>query len=151
APNAHSIAYLPGGRIAAALSTAKGGDRIELYDPRQSKRPLFTDSLYSGHGLSWNKERQLLYALGFDKLRAYALKNWTSRSPELVLKEESKLATKGGHDLFAPSADKLLLSTNRAVWAFDIDAARSSPFVPLAKERLVKSIYYNEHTKEIVY
>src|SRR5690606_5503699 len=136
----HSVEYLPGGRIATALSTAKkGGDRIEIYDAYLSNTPLFTDSLYSGHGLSWNKERKLLYALGSDKLRAYSLKNWNKRSPKLLLEKEWKLPATGGHDLFLSSSDKLLLSTSRHVWEFDIATERFSPFVPISKERNVKS------------
>lgn len=51
-PNAHSVEYLPGNRIAVALFTADKGDRLEIYDAGRSDAVLFGDSLYSGHGVT---------------------------------------------------------------------------------------------------
>lgn len=151
APNAHSVEYLPNDRIAVALSTAEGGNRIEVYDVHQSDVPLYSDSLFSGHGVTWNKEQERLYALGYDKLRAYSLDDWASEKPALKLEQEWTLPATGGHDLFAPSSNQLLLSTSKEVWAFNIQEERFSPFEPIADVENVKSIYFNEETKEVIY
>ena len=39
-PNAHSVEYLPGNRIAVALSTANKGNRLEIYDADRSDTVL---------------------------------------------------------------------------------------------------------------
>lgn len=151
ATNAHSVEYLPNDRIVVALSTGSGGNSVQLYDANQSDVPLFTDSLYSGHGVTWNEERGLLYALGFDKMRAYSLKNWDAQHPELTLEHEWELPEIGGHDLFAPTANNLLISTNKAVWEFDLSKEQFTPFQAIATEENVKSVYFDEETTEIVY
>ena len=68
-PNAHSIVRIPGKRLVIAASTDKNGNKIILFDARHGEIPLFSDSLYSAHGLVWHKKRQSLFALGYDRLR----------------------------------------------------------------------------------
>ena len=72
-PNAHSIEVLPGNRIVAAASTHAQGNKIMIFDPALSMEPVFTDSLYSAHGVVWNEKRKRLYALGYDQLREYKI------------------------------------------------------------------------------
>jgi len=150
-PNAHSAELLPNNRIAVALSVTKNGNSIELYDVDKSNVVLFKDSLYSGHGVTWIEKRQLLYALGYDVLRAYSLVDWETETPSLKLENEWKLPETGGHDLFASSDDQLLLSTSYAVWKFNINNNEFSPFEPIANEPQVKSVYYDEKTGHLVY
>src|SRR5690606_23662635 len=69
-PNAHSIEILPGNRLAAAASTHDRGNKLMIFD-LQTKNLLFEDSLYSGHGVVWDHQRDGLYALGYDVLRFY--------------------------------------------------------------------------------
>src|SRR5690606_38060364 len=64
APNAHLAAYLPGDRIAVALSTAEQGNALQLLEIDASGQVLYSDSLYSGHGAVWVAERESLFALG---------------------------------------------------------------------------------------
>lgn len=151
APNAHSIEYLPGNMIAVALSTAEGGNSIELYDAEVSDKVLFRDSLYSGHGVTWLEGRGRLYALGYDQLRAYSLTDWDTESPKLQLEQEWILPETGGHDLFASSENQLLISTSESVWKFNIDKELFEPFEPIADEPDVKSVYYNEETGHLIY
>lgn len=151
APNAHSIEYLPGNMIAVALSTAEGGNSIELYDAEVSDKVLYRDSLYSGHGVTWLEGRRRLYALGYDQLRAYSLTDWDTESPKLQLEQEWILPETGGHDLFASSENQLLISTSEAVWKFNIDKELFEPFEPIADEPDVKSVYYNEETGHLIY
>ncbi len=68
-PNAHSIELLPGNKMIAAASTATNGNRIMLFDISKPDKLLYSDSLYSAHGLVWDSRRNSLYALGYDVLR----------------------------------------------------------------------------------
>ena len=151
APNAHSAEMLPNDRIAIAVSTHKEGNTLEIYDQDKSDVPLFIDSLYSGHGVVWNEKRQLLFALGYDELRAYNLIDWYSENPKLDLRKVWKIPNEGGHDLFAPTEDYFLLSTKESVWKFTIDTEKFTPFEPIANEKKVKSIYYNDANGELIY
>ncbi len=150
-PAAHSVEYLPGNRIAVALSTGNGGNRLSIYDEALPDRPLFSDSLYSGHGVVWNRSQKRLYALGYDELRAYSLSDWNSDRPKLRLEQSWKLPETGGHELFAPSDDTFLISTARSVWRFRISDGVFEPFAPLANVADVKSVYYNEKSEQLIY
>ena len=150
-PNAHSVEYLPGNRIAVALSTANKGNRLEIYDADRSDTVLFSDSLYSGHGVTWMAGRNLLYALGYDELRAYSLANWDTPSPGLQLEEKWPLPETGGHDLYASSENQLLITTSKKVWRFDLNSKTFEPFAPIANESNVKSVYYDEKADHLIY
>ncbi|GGC23692.1 hypothetical protein GCM10011386_14570 [Parapedobacter defluvii] len=151
AANAHSIEALPGNRIAVALSIAPGGNRIALYDRSKPDEVLFSDSLYSGHGVAWVPEKNRLYALGYDELRAYALADWDTDAPKLVLAGKWALPDKDGHDLSRVSGSSLLLSTHGNVWLFDLDNETFGPFGPLEGMHDVKSVSYNEATQRLIY
>ncbi len=150
-PNAHSAAMLPGNRIVVALSTAVGGNALEVYDLNNPAQCLYRDSLYSGHGVVWLPKEQRLYALGFDQLRAYSLANWSSDRPALVLDKMWSLPDESGHDLFAVSDDCLLLTTHGGAWRFDIPSQQFSPFEPLHDVPDIKSIYFKEETSRLIY
>ena len=150
-PNAHSVEYLPGNRIAVALSTADKGNRLEIYDAGRSNTVLFSDSLYSGHGVTWMAGRNLLYALGYDELRAYSLVDWDTPNPGLQLEEKWTLPETGGHDLYASSENQLLITTSKEVWKFDLNSNAFEPFAPLANEPDVKSVYYDEKADHLIY
>ncbi|MBD2756769.1 DUF6528 family protein [Spirosoma validum] len=118
-PNAHSIELLPGELIAAAASTAPTGNRIMLFDRRQSGKPIFSDSLYSAHGLVWDDKRKSLFALGLTVLREYKLMMTGQKSLKLV--QEWKIPGEGGHDL-QPTLDGnyLFLTETNGAWQFDL-------------------------------
>ena len=151
APNAHSAELLPNNRIAVAVSSHEEGNMLQIYDQNKSNVPVFIDSLYSGHGVIWNKQLKLLFALGYDQLRTYSLEDWESDSPKLALQKEWKLPKPGGHDLFAATSDYLLMSTEENVWKFNIDTEKFTPFEPIADEKKVKSIYFNDANGELFY
>jgi hypothetical protein len=116
-PNAHSIEILPGNRIIAAASTAEKGNRLMLFDMEHSDQLLFSDSLYSAHGVVWDSSRNSLFALGYDILREYKMK----KSDELTLINEWKIPGTGGHDLqMAPGGKALFLTEHTGAWIFDI-------------------------------
>ena len=150
-PNAHSVEYLPGNRVAIALSTHPNGNRLEIYDVDRSNEVLYSDSLYSGHGVTWLEGRGLLYALGYDELRAYSLVDWETPNPGLRLEKKWILPETGGHDLYASSEDQLLISTSTKVWQFDLNTHTFEPFHSIANEPDVKSVYYDEKTGHLIY
>ena len=150
-PNSHSVEYLPGNRIAVAMSTADTGNRLAIYDADRSDTVLFSDSLYSGHGVTWMARRKLLYALGYDELRAYSLVHWDTPNPGLQLEEKWTLPETGGHDLYASSENQLLITTSKKVWKFDLNNNAFAPFAPLANEAGVKSVYYDEKADHLIY
>ncbi len=118
-PNAHSIELLPGDLIAAAASTAKNGNRIMLFDSRQPDKPLYSDSLYSAHGVVWDDKRKSLFALGLTVLREYKL--ITTGQKGLKLVQEWKIPGNSGHDLQrSPDGDHLFLTETTGSWQFDL-------------------------------
>jgi hypothetical protein len=150
-PNSHSADLLPDNRVVVALSVTEGGNSLQVYDIDKPDQVLFRDSLYSGHGAVWIPERSRLYALGFDQLREYSLKNWHTASPELKLERKWTLPEEDGHDLSIVSRDKLIITASKGVYAFDITQEKFAPFEPLQNVPQVKSVYYNETTGRLIY
>lgn len=150
-PNAHSAEMLPGNRIVVALSVAEGGNRIELYDADESGKPVFSDSIYSGHGVVWMNKKKRLFALGYNELRSYSLRDWNSDNPVLKLEESWKLPDESGHDLSPVNDNTLLLSTHHNVWVFDIENETITPFELLEGTQNVKSVNYCDKTGEVVF
>lgn len=115
-PNAHSIEWLPGNRLAAAASTHARGNRIMVFDLDRPARPVFTDSLHSAHGLVWNRKRSRLFALGYGVLREYELLPTGSLSRAA----EWSIPGIGGHDLQAAGADHLFMTEQQGAWLFSL-------------------------------
>ncbi|MDR2042414.1 MAG: DUF6528 family protein [Tannerella sp.] len=150
-PNAHSAEWLPGNRVAVALSVAEGGNSLRMYDAGHPDRVLSEDSLYSGHGVVWLPERKLLYALGFDELRAYSPEKGEGAQTAWQAERVWKLPEDGGHDLVRLSKDGLLVTASRGVYRFDLAQERFTPFEPLQDVPEVKSVYYDEASGHLVY
>lgn len=151
--NAHSAELLPHNRIIVAASTHDQGNRIELFDINQSESPIFQDSLYSGHGVVWDQENELLYALGYDQLRAYQLKNWNSATPSLERLHTWEIPGESGHDLAPLPHDnsKLLLTVHEGVWLFDKERHTFEPFEPLESKVDIKSVSFHATTDQMAY
>ena len=152
-PNAHSAELLPNNRVVVAVSTAKkGGNCLAVYDIENSNQALFKDSLYSGHGVIWDEKREVLWALGYDELRAYKLENWKSASPSLKLTETYKIPGISGHDLQDfPGTDNLFVTEEGSVWIFNRETKVFSEFEKLAGKEHVKSVMINPITKQLVF
>ena len=150
-PMAHSADLLPGGRVAVALSTHKLGNSLEIYDIAQPEKVLWRDSLYSGHGAVWHAERESLYALGYDVLREYKLKDWQSDAPSLELKQSWPIPVKSGHDLVKVDKERMLVSGHEGVYWFDVESGEYSPFEPLQSTENVKSVNYDAKSGRLVY
>lgn len=149
-PMAHSAEYLPGGRIAVALSTHPEGNSIELYDIRIPEKCLFRDTIYSGHGVVWIPERERLYVLGGYDLRSYSLKDWESEQPGLQLEQTWRIPGESGHDLSVISENALLLTEAGDAWVFHIPEERFGKFTPMSVPDM-KSVNYDPKTKRLVY
>ncbi len=150
-PMAHSADLLPNGRVAVANSTNKYGNSLEIYDISKPEVVLFKDSLYSGHGVVWHAERESLYALGYDCLREYKLKDWTSDKPSLEMVKSWEIPLHSGHDLVKIDKEKLLVSGHKGVVWFDTQSEEFSPFEPLKDTHNVKSVNYNPHSGKLIY
>ena len=76
-----------------ALSGDAGG--FQVYDRDASNKVIFKEDQKGGHGVIWMENQQLLYALGYDKLLAYELKDWNTSTPSFVKKQEWNLPLGG--------------------------------------------------------
>ena len=150
-PMAHSADLLPRDRVAVALSTHSKGNSLEIYDISQPEKVLWRDSLYSGHGAVWHAERESLYALGYDVLREYKLKDWESDTPSLELVASWSIPVKSGHDLMKVDAERMLVSGHEGVYWFDVNSGEYTPFEPLKSTVNVKSVNYNAKSGKLVY
>ena len=123
APGAHSIELLPNNRVVVALSGDAGG--FQVYDRDASNKVIFKEDQKGGHGVIWMENQQLLYALGYDKLLAYELKDWNTSTPSFVKKQEWNLPLGGteqipdGHDLIRISDHELGFTTAYNVYVLD--------------------------------
>ncbi len=137
--NAHSLALLPRNRIVVASSLS--GDHLEVFDIAGAVTPVFKTPLHSAHGVVWDEQRQCLWALGFDELRAYTLDQWETPKPALKLEATHKLPDKDGHDLRpVPGTADLLVTMENSVQLFARDTATFKPHPLLASETKVKSV-----------
>ena len=150
-PMAHSAELLPYNKIAIALSTHPKGNSLEIYDINHPEQVLFRDTLYSGHGVVWMPQEKRLYALGFNILRSYAIKNLPNDSVSLLLDKEWTLPSNGGHDLNAIDVHELLISTHEHVYISNTQKKSFTPFKPLFNVKNVKSVNYNKATDELIY
>ena len=150
-PMAHSADLLPRDRVAVALSTHSKGNSLEIYDISQPEKVLWRDSLYSGHGAVWHAERESLYALGYDVLREYKLKDWESDTPSLEMVASWSIPVKSGHDLMKVDAERMLVSGHEGVYWFDVNSGEYTPFEPLKSTVNVKSVNYNAKSGKLVY
>ncbi|WP_353719320.1 DUF6528 family protein [Dyadobacter sp. 676] len=116
-PNAHSIELLPGDLLAAAASVQPAGNKLMLFSLKQPDKPLFTDSLYSAHGVVWNVKRQSLFALGYDVLREYKIV--AGNSLQMVAKWT--IPGIGGHELQpVNTAGDLFVTEHHGSWLFSL-------------------------------
>lgn len=146
-PNAHSIALLPGNLLVAAASTAAKGNKIMLFDIGKSNKPVFTDSLYSAHGLVWNDKRKSLYALGYDVLREYKIKG----KDGLALKAHWKIPGTSGHELgLTSSDDNLFVTEHHGAWNFNLDTHQFTKIENFPDAENIKSLS-RDQTGQYIY
>jgi len=150
--NAHSAEMLPGDRIVVAGSRHTQGNCLAVFDVRQPEKIVYSEPLDSGHGAVWDDARQLLWALGYEQLKALRLKDWKGTQPKLQTAAVYELPAKSGHDLVAvPRTDELLLTTGRGVFLFDRERRTFRPHPELGDITEVKSIAIHPASGQIVY
>lgn len=134
--NAHSIEALPGGLIAVAASSGEAGDKVVIFDEKVPLKPVSQVPLRSAHGLVWDDSRQVLWALGFNKLLACVVER-----NSLVVRNQYPLPDKGGHDLRGvPGSADLIISTHSGVRRFDRENATFSDDPELKDRVETKSV-----------
>ncbi len=119
--NSHSVELLPGGNLAVASST---GNSVTIYASSQGDGSGYYArcTLEDAHGLTWDPDLQVLWALGGKKLVAYEVSG-TEEEPTLNLREDMvfDLPSSGGHDLYPVYGDndRLWVTTVEDVYQFN--------------------------------
>ena len=145
--NAHSAELLPDGNIAAALSG--GGDAVKVHCTLPGSGISVSDPLKWGHGLVWDKKRELLWALGKDEIRSYKY-NMQRNDPKITLQKSYKIPGKCGHELFARAGkDSLFFTEETGVFEFNVETGKISEFSSVKGS--VKSFCENAPDGRIVY
>ena len=131
--NPHSIEILPSCNIVIANST--GGTLRFFYasalleGQKQGAQRFFEKELYGAHGVLWDPEYDVLWALGNDELVAYTVKGeGTEQTMNIINGMGARLPSgkTGGHDLAADLTDTgyLYLSGGKNVFRFDKEENR---------------------------
>jgi len=154
AHNAHSAELLPAGRLAVAASHRPdgNGDRLIIFDLNVPGKELLSSELPHGHGVVWDEERQVIWALSGKDIRVYRLKDWDTQHPLLERVATIELPESGGHDLCpVPGTDWLAVSTGSHCWLFDRNNRNFKPHPDLADKARVKSISFNRSTGQLAW
>ena len=150
-PNAHTIEALPGGRLLVASSVGAAGNKLILFDAAVPEKPLGETPFPSAHGIVWDEQRAVVWALGMDQLCAFTLGAWDSPAPKLELKSRHPLPDHDGHDLRAiPGSADLILSTAAHVWLFDREKGEFRPHPDLHQQSAVKTVEPHPQTGRLV-
>lgn len=117
--NLHSAELLPDGNIALAAST---GGWVRIYTSSQGPDSVeyVEYPLKGAHGVLWDPELNLLWALGDDHLVGLRVRG-SAKTPQLELALKRPLPTSGGHDL-APvygEVGRLWVTTGARVYQYD--------------------------------
>jgi Family of unknown function (DUF6528) len=151
-PNAHSLELLPHGRVAVASSVGTAGNRLLIFDLAHSDEPVWETPLPSAHGVVWDEQRQRLWALGFQELRCYQLKDWESGQPSLTLESSTPVPDEDAHDLQpVPRGSDLTVSTAHHVWLFDREKKAFRLHPDLGGKAGVKCVSVHPVTGRVVF
>ncbi len=120
ANNPHSIELIPGNIIAVASST---GSALRFFDLDGSP-DKYTEVKYDdAHGVLWDPENQVLWALGRNMLKAYTVSKNSSGVIEVseVSERRSSVPSDYGHDLMPVYGDKnqLWITSGSQVYRYD--------------------------------
>ena len=105
--------------------------------------------LSGAHGVVWDRQRQVLWALGGGEL--LKLKVHGGREPSAEVLRRWNLPKRGGHDLFALDETHLVVTANRGVYQFDVEAEAFSPMPALAEVANVKSLCRHPVSGQVIY
>jgi hypothetical protein len=151
-PNAHSLEVLPRERVVVASSVHPQGNKFLLFDIAKPDQPLWGTPARSAHGVVWDAERQRLWALNYDELRCYQLKNWESDQPSLELEKHYALPDEDGHDLQPTTGSvDLAITTANHVYLFDRQKREFRAHQALGGQPEVKCVSTHPRTGRVVY
>jgi hypothetical protein len=149
-PNAHSADMLPGNRIVVAC--AGKTNRLAVFDVGTSDKEVYRTPLVGAHGVVWDEERRVLWALGDSELRTYRLVNWESDHPSMAVQDAYRLPKGGGHDLYPVlGSSDLIVTANSLCWRFDRETRDFRPITEIKKPWSIKSISIDPVTRELAY
>jgi len=127
--NPHAVELLPDGNMVVASSV---GNSVTIYAATQGDaRGYFARyPLMCAHGLLWDSDLNVLWALGKEELLAYEV-GGTLEKPELILKRTYNVPAEPieeGHDLYPVYGDggKLWITVSKEVYQFDKMTGRCS-------------------------
>ena len=150
--NAHSAELLPANKVAVASSYGEGGNRLLIFDVTMPGKLLASEELFGAHGVVWDPEVKLLWALGEIELRLYALKDLETSTPGFVQRHVYVLPNPGGHDLRpVPSSNSLSVTTGNHVWLFDRAHLNFGPCGGLSDLSNVKRVDVHPKTGRLAY
>jgi hypothetical protein len=150
--NAHSAEMLPGNRVVVAGSRHAQGNCLAVFDLNRSERMVYSEPIDSGHGVVWDESRALLWALGYDQLKTFRLKDWESEQPKLESMATYSLPDRSGHDLVpVPSSNDLLITSGRGVFLFDREQRTFRRHPDLGSKVGVKAVTIHPRTQRLVY
>ncbi len=149
--NAHSACMLPGGHLVVASSVSAEGNALVLFHRSASERAVHRTPLESAHGVVWDEKRETLYAVGMHHLEEYSFRHGRGEA-SLTLKRQSKLPTRGGHELSpGASTNELIVTTQGGVYLFDKAARRFAEHPLLGRDLDVKCVSLHPSTGRIAY
>ncbi len=143
--NPHSVELLPDGNI---VSANRDGNSLKLFATGKGNGVEPIEVNFGGaHGAVWDHKRQLLWAIGGNKLWAFTY-NFDKDNPMLTPVSSKKYEIEpSGHDLYpVPGEDKLYF-TSKNLWVFDIATGEQTVLL----DKGVKSVSQNGPGGEIIY
>lgn len=151
--NPHSAELLPDGNVAAAAST---GGWLRVYTASQGpdSEEYVQYDLPGGHGVLWDPERELLWALGDYHLVALKV-GGTPAEPTLTEVKKTELPAPHGHDLqpVYGDTDRLWVTSGSRVYQYMKSTNSFTADYPMA-EKLdrygVKAVSNNPATGQVV-
>jgi hypothetical protein len=105
----------------------------------------------------WDEPRQVLWALGFDELRKYTLKDWQTAKPTLELQKSYPLPGErwarpaAGAGLRRRPVEPALVTTEKHVWVFDRDTEKFRRHLVIGDLAKVKAVDIHPTSGRIVY
>lgn len=124
----HSVEMMPNGDLVVVCS---GGSNIEngyvryfpLSQNNGAKTYSSTYAFKSGHGVCWDPERNILWALGWDGVRGYIVRDYGTTNAQLVHIKSINFPSQdiNGHDLSPVYGQpgKYWITANSYIWQFD--------------------------------
>jgi uncharacterized protein DUF6528 len=118
--NTHSAEVLPDGNIVTA-STAGNALTVFVTDPEETTQRTVVYDFPDVHNCVWDKTRELLWAAGKNRIRAYKYNN-DRKNPALTLFKTVNMPQGNAHDLFPVygSTDELWLSNSSHIYTYNI-------------------------------